>query len=154
MPDEPTHEHERDDAIDESRSSDSTGDHNPEPGDESDGQRSAWRWVKSTSAAASGALGTAGRATKDAVISAGETVRQKTAGAAGAVQRSRAGQTVSSASKRASEHFDTLSGAAILRLVEERLEVQARYNDLLATKLDEALRRIETLERQLHRDDR
>ncbi|MCA9463023.1 MAG: hypothetical protein KC563_02515 [Nitrospira sp.] len=45
------------------------------------------------------------------------------------------------------EHFDAVSGAKILRLVEERGELQAKYNDILATKLQEALQRIEALER-------
>ena len=33
-----------------------------------------------------------------------------------------------------------------LRLIEERLTLQMRYNDVLATKLDEALSRIKALE--------
>ena len=47
------------------------------------------------------------------------------------------------------DHLDAVSGAKILRLVEERLEIQARYNDILATKLAEALQRLDALERQL-----
>lgn len=47
-----------------------------------------------------------------------------------------------------SDHLDTLSGAKILQLVEERLEVQAKYNDILATKLDEALQRLAALEKK------
>jgi len=52
------------------------------------------------------------------------------------------------------EHLDAVSGAKILRLVEERLEIQARSNDILATMLDEALKRIEDLERRVSGSDR
>jgi Asp-tRNA(Asn)/Glu-tRNA(Gln) amidotransferase A subunit family amidase len=47
------------------------------------------------------------------------------------------------------DHLDGVTGAKILRLVEERLEIQARYNDILATKLNEALRRLEAIEQRL-----
>ena len=47
------------------------------------------------------------------------------------------------------DHLDAVTGAKILRLVEERLEIQARYNDILATKLHEALQRLEVLEQKL-----
>lgn len=57
---------------------------------------------------------------------------------------------VSGAAGRAAEitgdHLDTLSGAKLLALVEERLAIQSKYNDILATKLEEALDRIKTLE--------
>jgi hypothetical protein len=48
-------------------------------------------------------------------------------------------------------HLDAVTGAKILRLVEERLEIQARYNDILATHLQEALQRLETIEQKLQR---
>ncbi|MEZ4815066.1 MAG: hypothetical protein R3A80_07660 [Bdellovibrionota bacterium] len=48
-----------------------------------------------------------------------------------------------------SDHLDTLSGAKLLKLVEERLALQSKYNDILATKLDEALNRIQQLEKKL-----
>lgn len=51
------------------------------------------------------------------------------------------------------EHFDRVSGAKILRLVEERGELQAKYNDILATKLQEALQRIEALEKVIGSKD-
>ena len=44
------------------------------------------------------------------------------------------------------KHFTTLSGQRLLELVEERLTLQARYNDVLATRLDEALKKIGLLE--------
>jgi hypothetical protein len=46
------------------------------------------------------------------------------------------------------DSLDTISGVKILKLVEERLALQAKYNDILATKLDEALNRIRQLEEQ------
>lgn len=49
----------------------------------------------------------------------------------------------------ASEHLDQVSGKKILETVEHRLEMQTEYNDLLATKLEEALSRIEALEKQV-----
>lgn len=52
-------------------------------------------------------------------------------------------------SSNVSEHLDAVSGKKILDLVEERLELQSSYNDILATKLEEALNRIETLENQI-----
>jgi hypothetical protein len=52
------------------------------------------------------------------------------------------------------EEFDKLSGKKILDLVEERLALQARYNDILASKLEEALQRIAVLEARLPEDDR
>ncbi|MBL6991255.1 MAG: hypothetical protein ISR65_15835 [Bacteriovoracaceae bacterium] len=52
-------------------------------------------------------------------------------------------------SSTATEHLDSVSGKKILDLVEERLQLQSGYNDILATKLEEALGRIEKLEDQL-----
>ena len=49
------------------------------------------------------------------------------------------------------EHLDKVSGAKILAIVEGRLALQEKYNNLLATKLHEALQRIESLEEQLSR---
>lgn len=46
----------------------------------------------------------------------------------------------------ASDQLDAVSGKKILDLVEERLEMQSGYNDILATKLEEALLRIKQLE--------
>ena len=49
------------------------------------------------------------------------------------------------------EHLDTVSGARLLQLVEERLTLQEKYNDILATKLEELIQRVEKLE---HREGR
>ena len=45
--------------------------------------------------------------------------------------------------------FDEISGQAMYQLVQERLAEQDRFNDLLATKLHEALERISVLEKRL-----
>lgn len=55
-------------------------------------------------------------------------------------------QKVNQATQVAGEKFDTVSGHKMFKLVEERLEVQNTYNDLLAEKLEEALQRISQLE--------
>ena len=44
------------------------------------------------------------------------------------------------------DQLDILSGAKVLELVEERLAIQSQYNNILATKLEEALDRIKKLE--------
>jgi len=49
-------------------------------------------------------------------------------------------------SKTAGDHLDTISGARLLALVEERLAIQSKYNDILATKVNEALKRIQRLQ--------
>lgn len=49
-------------------------------------------------------------------------------------------------SEMANEHFDKVSGKEILKIVEERLRTQTEYNDLIATKVEEALERISVLE--------
>ena len=45
--------------------------------------------------------------------------------------------------------LDEISGQAMYQLVQERLAEQDRFNDLLATKLHEALERISELEKRL-----
>ena len=44
------------------------------------------------------------------------------------------------------KHFDTFTGTRQYRLMQERMALQQRYNDILATKLEEALQRIGHLE--------
>jgi ElaB/YqjD/DUF883 family membrane-anchored ribosome-binding protein len=53
-------------------------------------------------------------------------------------------------SQSANEHLDSISGAKMFALVEERLQIQDHYNDILASKLQDALDRIEKLEKLLH----
>jgi len=50
---------------------------------------------------------------------------------------------------KSGEKLDVVSGQAMYELVEERLSLQDRYNDLLAIKLHEALERIAELEKKL-----
>ena len=45
--------------------------------------------------------------------------------------------------------FDEISGQAMYQLVQEQLAEQDRFNDLLATKLHEALERISELEKRI-----
>ena len=45
-----------------------------------------------------------------------------------------------------SNHFDMASGTKQFNLIQERLELQTKYNNILAQKLEEALKRIEVLE--------
>jgi neutral trehalase len=52
----------------------------------------------------------------------------------------------------ASDNFDKVSGKRILELVEGRLFLQTQYNDILATKLEEALARIAELEKKINGD--
>ncbi len=47
---------------------------------------------------------------------------------------------------KASDCLDSMSGQKIYDVVQERLAVQDQYNDVLASKLHEALQRIEALE--------
>ena len=56
---------------------------------------------------------------------------------------------VDAAQKQMSGKLDEISGQAIYQLVQERLAEQERFNDLIATKLHEALERITELEKRL-----
>lgn len=49
------------------------------------------------------------------------------------------------------EKFDVVIGQAMYELVQERLALQDRYNDILATKLHEALEKIKELEEKISR---
>jgi len=74
---------------------------------------------------------------------------QRTAQIGEQCRSSRAGEIAESIRKHAEQGLDSISGKAMYELVRERLELQDRYNDLLATKLQEALDRIERLEARL-----
>lgn len=107
-------------------------------------------WIGKLRASAFDALSEAGVKGRSAASSAGDAIRGTTQKAKETIAQSAVVESAAKASRIAGEHFDTLSGAAVLQLVEERLELQARYNDLLATKLDEALERIAQLEKRTH----
>lgn len=58
-------------------------------------------------------------------------------------------QQVDAVITKSGEKLDVISGKAMYDLVQERLALQDRYNDLLAMKLHEALERISELEEML-----
>ena len=58
---------------------------------------------------------------------------------------------INTASGFTEEKFDVVSGQAMYELVQERLVLQDRYNDILATKLHEALEKIKELEEKISR---
>ena len=66
-----------------------------------------------------------------------------------AFRESEFGKRASSLSDGASDVLDEVSGKKILALVEERMVLQEKYNDLLAEKLDEALDRIQEIEKKI-----
>ncbi len=57
-------------------------------------------------------------------------------------------EKVDAVQSQISGKLDEVSGQAMYQLVEERLTEQDRFNDLLATKLHEALERISELEKR------
>ena len=83
----------------------------------------------------------------------GQTLYKSALGQAGHLsdqyQNSRAREYVETVMKQTGQGLDTISGKAMYELVRYRLDLQDRYNDLLATKLQEALDRIDQLERRL-----
>ncbi len=65
--------------------------------------------------------------------------------AAGAVT-----QVVKVGGGKISDGIDVMSGQRMFDLVQERMAVQDQYNDVLASKLYEALQRIERLEKAVN----
>ena len=53
---------------------------------------------------------------------------------------------VNSAKETSSEKFDIISGKKMYQLVKDKLTLQDRYNDLLATKLHETIAKLKNLE--------
>lgn len=89
---------------------------------------------------------------KDSVTSTSKVVAEKSSqlassavDIAGSVVK-KTGETAKVTADYVGEGFDVASGKKILNLVEERLELQMQYNNVLAVKLEEALNRIEALE--------
>ena len=64
-------------------------------------------------------------------------------------ENSGANGKIDSAQSTISGKLDEISGSAMYQLVQERLSEQEQFNDLLATKLQEALDRISELENRL-----
>jgi len=92
--------------------------------------------------------------TRDRVVSTGRVVAKQSgaiASTAGKTSERLLGKASESAKRTAGavgDGMDVISGKRLLELVEQRLELQAQYNDILATKLEEALQRIAALERK------
>jgi|GEM_PF-6515659 len=89
---------------------------------------------------------------KDSVTSTSKVVAEKSSqlassavDMAGSVAK-KTGETAKTTADYVGEGFDVASGKKILALVEERLELQTLYNNVLAVKLEEALNRIAVLE--------
>ncbi len=102
---------------------------------------------ETTMAAASAAAEAAGQT----LGAASETTMAAASAAADAAGQALgvASDTTMSAAGAVGEGFDVVSGKKLLQLIEERLERQMQYNDILATKLEEALRRIADLEEKV-----
>ena len=77
---------------------------------------------------------------KDRVSDAGSWTKEQ-------FHRSGVGAATKVVTQTTSDVLDTVSGQKILDLMEERNALQDKYNDILATKLEDALRRIELLEK-------
>ena len=61
----------------------------------------------------------------------------------------KAAGSAKTAASAVGDGMDVVSGKKVLELVEQRLELQSQYNDVLATKLEEALQRIDVLEKEI-----
>ena len=62
-------------------------------------------------------------------------------------------QAFGSAAGAVVDRLDQVTGKQLVELLEERLRMQDEYNDVLATKLAEALERIATLEEKLRNEN-
>lgn len=59
----------------------------------------------------------------------------------------------SKAQKNVTEFLDTASGQKIFNEMQKHIALQEQYNDVLANKLAEALKRIEVLEAKLNNEE-
>lgn len=119
-----------------------------------------WKsWITTRLRKAAGATGNvakdAAETAKDAADTISEGYKQSglkdtVEGAAGwtkdQLDRTGVTATAQSIAETTGQAFDTITGQKILELLEQRISLQDRYNDILATKLEEALRRIAALE--------
>jgi len=101
--------------------------------------------VASAGSLVSKATEQSGQVASSATTAAGQMASSATAAAGQMLGK--ASESAKTAADSVGEGFDVVSGKKILDLVEQRLELQARYNDVLATKLQEALQRIDVLEK-------
>ncbi|MDB5344739.1 MAG: hypothetical protein JWP89_3116 [Schlesneria sp.] len=87
-------------------------------------------------------LGTSG------VVKAAELGKQTYAAAANVAESTGAAGAIKSTAGAVAGKLDEVSGKRLVELLEQKLRVQDTYNDILATRLAEALGRISTLERR------
>jgi hypothetical protein len=85
------------------------------------------------------------------VTTAGETIRKAANQGLALANEGYEKTGAKKAVKRASGKFDEVSGKAILEEVRKFIEVQSYYNDVLATKLQEALDRLSVLEERVNK---
>ncbi|MCH7535196.1 MAG: hypothetical protein IH948_05540 [Bacteroidetes bacterium] len=78
-----------------------------------------------------------------------EHTKKVSEGVSSKYEESGAKKHIDAIKTKSGEKLDVVSGQAMYELVQERLALQERYNDLLATKLNEALERISELEKKL-----
>ena len=94
-----------------------------------------------------------GRNTADKLVDSGgkvvTTTKNRSTDAQRKYEESGAKGKVDVFQSQVSGKFDEISGQAMYQLVQERLVEQDRFNDLLATKLHEALERISELEKRI-----
>ena len=90
--------------------------------------------VSAIAAAGTATVGMAG-AVASTAVSAGGTVVEKTG--------------LGTAAEAVVERLDQVTGKQLVELLEQRLRVQDEYNDILATRLAEALERIAALEEKV-----
>lgn len=79
----------------------------------------------------------------------GSKIEEKVAMADKFLEESGTKHKIGVVTSKVSEQFDVISGQAILKEVQERLAKQDEYNNILATKLFEALDRIKFLEQKI-----
>ncbi|MDE0724614.1 MAG: hypothetical protein OSB62_07955 [Alphaproteobacteria bacterium] len=64
-----------------------------------------------------------------------------------------ASDKTSKAQKNVTDFLDTASGQKIFNEMQKHIALQEQYNDVLANKLSEALKRIEVLEEKLNNEE-
>lgn len=108
-----------------------------------DHQQPKWGWLADVA-----------RDALEQAVNRGRAVSKTAAEQAEQLRNSRIWEHVGTAKEQAGHHLDTISGKAMYDLVRDRLELQDRYNNLLASKLQEALERIDELEKRLAERDK
>ena len=78
-----------------------------------------------------------------------ETIQKKASEVKDFLDEKGVTETAGKIAAEVDNQFSVLSGQKILALVEERLTLQATYNDVIADQLEKALQRIAVLEAEL-----